>query len=82
MISGGCVGGRGAGNVIYCKGHAVPSFGKVAFSDGALSIAPGGAGGSTAGTVAPYASYSGVGYQIVIGVMHGDGNSGCPSVAL
>ena len=70
------------GNITYTKGHATSSRGKVAFGNNTLSIARSGTGSGATGTITPTACDSGIRYWIVITIMYGDGNSGCPFVVL
>ena len=82
MIIGGSIGRPGAGNVIYGEGDAVIPIGNVAFIHITLSIAPRNAGDCAAGTVAPNATDSGIGHEVMVGVVHSDSHSGGPCTAL
>ena len=78
MIIGRIVGRTRTGDIIYSEGDTVIPIRNTAFAHGTLAVAIGRAGSCAAGTVTPGASNCGIGYRVVVGVVHSNGHGGGP----
>ena len=58
------------------------TFGNVADAHSALAIASGYTRGTAAGSVAPGTADRGIGYRVMIGIMHGNGHDSRPFATL
>ena len=69
------------GYIIYGECHVTLPVGDITYAHATLTIAAGDAGGCALDAVTPGATHCGIVDRVVVGIVHGDGDSGNPCAA-